>query len=360
MSTVHLPPAALEDVAAKCLVRLGTPEDIGASVARWLVNADRSGHPSHGVIRLIDYARRIERGDLVPSGRPVIAQVPAGSMAVLVDGQGGYGHLAADALVRHLCERAFVGGIAMGGIVNASHTGRLGEWAEEGTRRGAIFLMCSASLQRANVAAFGAVEPRLGTNPLTIGVPAAHGDGLVVDFATSEISGGKLDYLLSAGEQAPERALLDREGRPTRDPRAWRDGGALLTFGGHKGYGLSLVIALLGGCVVGQAAPDNPRHGAWACAIDPGAFADSGAVLDAVRTQLERMRTTPARRGFDAVEVPGDYERRNRARSAAAVAVDSGTWEQIVGLGRTLGMDVGVWVGAGEGPDGDREAGMQQ
>ncbi|MGH3632419.1 MAG: Ldh family oxidoreductase [Sciscionella sp.] len=360
MSTVHLPPNGLEDVAATCLVRLGTPEDIAISVARWLVNADRSGHPSHGVIRLTDYARRIERGDLVPDGRPTVAEVPARSKAVLVDGQRGYGHLAADALVRELCDRAVVAGIAMGGIVNASHTGRLGEWAEAATRRGAIFLMCSASLQRANVAAYGAAEPRLGTNPLTVGVPASDGDGMIVDFATSEVSGGKLDYLVSAGEQAPEHALLDREGRPTRDPRAWRDGGALLTFGGHKGYGLSLLVALIGGCVVGQAAPGNPRHGAWACAIDPGAFAETRAVLAAVQVQLERMRTTPPRREFDAVEVPGDFERRNRARSAAAVAVDGGTWEQIVKLGGTLGLNVAGWAVTGARHDGDPRAGLHQ
>lgn len=359
MSTLHLSPGALEDVASTCLARLGTPDDIARSVARWLVNADRSGHPSHGVLRLIDYARRIERGDLVPTGRPTVAQVPAGSTAVLVDGQAGYGHLAADTLVRILCERATATGIAMGGIVNASHTGRLGEWAEAAVRRGAIFLMCSASLERANVAGYGAAVPRLGTNPLTVGVPAVGGDGMIVDFATSEISGGKLDYLANAGEEAPEQAVLDREGRPTTDPRAWRDGGALLTFGGHKGYGLSLFVALMGGCAVGQAAPGNPRHGAWACAIDPGAFADPRAVLRAVQDQLERMRSTPPRSGFTAVEVPGDYERRNRDRSTWAVPVDGQTWERILGLGTTLGLDVDVWMTAAARWEGDRLAGTQ-
>lgn len=344
MSTVQLPPTALEDVATACLTALGTPEDIAAPVARWLVNADRSGHPSHGVIRLTDYAKRIERGDLVPTGRPTVVEVPPGSTAILVDGHAGYGHLAADLLVRRLCDRVGETGIAMGGIVNASHTGRLGEWAEDAARRGAVFLMCSASLERANVAGYGAAEPRLGTNPLTIGVPGAGGDSLVVDFATSEVSGGRLDYLVSAGESAPDHALLDRQGRPTRDPRMWRDGGTLLTFGGHKGYGLSLAVALLGGCLVGQADPGNPRHGAWACAVDPGAFADGNAVLGAVRVQLERMRTTPPREGFESVEVPGDHERRNRQQSGAIVSVDGGTWEKIVSLGRALGVDITGWA----------------
>jgi LDH2 family malate/lactate/ureidoglycolate dehydrogenase len=331
-----LAPEHLTRVAVQILVRLGTPEDVAAAVARWLVDSDRSGHPSHGTMRVIDYAKRIRSGDLVPTGRPRVVRGANGGPLVLIDGCSGYGHLAANELVRSLVERAQTNPIVLGGIVNASHTGRLGEWAELAARHGTILYMCSSSLARGNVAAFGAGESRLGTNPMALGLPAAGGDYALLDFATSEISGGKIDHLIEAGEPAPPGTLLDRDGEPTSDPHAFHDGGMLLAFGGHKGYGLSLAISVLAGCVVGQAAPDNSRHGVFAFAVNPGAFADPERVLDATRVQLERMRSTRPRDGFDRVEVPGDFERRNRQALDGSLQIDDATWESILALGQSL------------------------
>lgn len=325
-------------VADEVLHALGTPNDIAAAVAAWLVNSDLSGHPSHGIIRLMDYARRMRKGDLVPTGRPRIVQGERSGPVVLVDGERGYGHLAARELVQALVQRTRESAVAVGGVVNASHTGRLGEWSELAARQGVVLMMCSASLSRGNVAAYGAREARLGTNPITVGVPAADGDSFVLDFATSEISGGKLDYLVQAGREAPPDALLDADGNATTDPSDWKAGGMLLPFGGHKGYGFSLLVALLAGCIVGRAAPGNPRHGVFAFAVDPTVFAGNEGVLDAISEQLNRMRSTPPRHGFDRVEVPGDFERRNRAQHATALSVPEATWQGILALGESLGL----------------------
>jgi L-lactate dehydrogenase len=162
----------------------------------------------------------------------------------------------------------------------------------------------------------------------------------VLDFATSQISGGKIDYLIEAGLQTPPDALLDASGNPTVDPSAWKAGGMLLPFGAHKGYALSLLIALLAGCVVGQAEPDNPRHGVFAFAVDPGAFAESSGVLDLISTQLKRMRDTAPQPGFERVEVPGDYERRNRQAQQASVPIADATWEKINALAESLGVSL--------------------
>jgi LDH2 family malate/lactate/ureidoglycolate dehydrogenase len=333
----ELSPGHVTEIASELLRRLGSPDDIADAVAEWLVRSDLSGHPSHGVMRVIDYAKRIRSGDLVPDARPNVVQGADGGPTVLVDGCGGYGQAAANKLVQLLIERTKMHRIAIGGTVNASHSGRLGEWAELAARNDTVLFMCSSSLARGNVVAYGAREARLGTNPMAFGMPAAGEDAMVLDYATSEISGGKIDYLIQAGEPAPPGTLFDRNGDATSDPNAFYDGGMLAAFGGHKGYGLTLMISLLGGCLVGQAAPGNPRHGLFALAIDPGSFAERDGVLATVHDLLERMRATPPRDGFERVEVPGDYERRNRS-SKDTVEIPAAAWETILRLGESLDL----------------------
>lgn len=311
----------------------------------WLVDSDLSGHPSHGVIRLIDYRNRIAKGDLDPAGRPRLVR---DDPAPLIDGQRGYGHLAAEMLVQTLVERtAGSTPVAVGGVINASHSGRLGAWAELAAASGRILELCTASLSRGNVAAYGAREARLGTNPIAIAVPGPEGDSLILDYATSEISGGKIEHMIQAGEPAPPGSLLDRDGNPSSDPGALANGGMLLPFGGHKGYGLSLVVSLLGGCVVGQADPGNTRHGIFAIAVDPGLFADEALVAASIGAQFEKMRSTPPRAGFSHVDIPGDYERRNRAARQEALVVPAATWDGIQALGDSLGLS-GPQLAAGK------------
>jgi hydroxycarboxylate dehydrogenase B len=326
------------DVAATVLTAIGAPPESAARVGRWLINADRAGHPSHGIIRLIDYDARERSGDLDPSVEPYVRSETMKGPTVLVDGRGGFGHLAAHEMTRAMVERVETNPIVLGGIVNASHTGRLGEWAEQAVASDVIFCMGTASLGKGNVAAYGAREPRLGTNPITFGIPGSEDDSLILDYATSQIAGGKIQHLIAAGESAPEGSLIDKDGNPSVDPADWLDGGMLLPFGGHKGYGLSLVISLLSGCLVGQEAADLSR-GVFAIAIDPGAFADRDLVLGSVRGQLERMRATSPAPGFERVEVPGDFERRNRERFGDSIEIPDATWDDIVLLGKRLGLD---------------------
>jgi LDH2 family malate/lactate/ureidoglycolate dehydrogenase len=330
---VRLSAAEAKDFATEVLAGLGTPDDIAAAVAGWLVSSDLSGHPSHGIIRLTDYARRIERGTLDASGRASVRW--RHGAVVVVDAARGFGHIAAALLTDELCDLVPEHGVAAGAVVNVSHTGRLGEWAESAARRNVILFLCYASLDKSNVAAFGAREARLGTNPLTFGVPAAGGDSLIVDFATSALAGGKMQHHIESGEPAPPGALIDRDGRPTTDPSAFVDGGMLLPFGGHKGYGLSLLVSVLAGCVAGQAAEDRD-HGVFAVALDPGCFAPRDGVLEATRAQLERMRTTPPAPGVASVLVPGDFERANRTSAGGVIDVPTPVWANLTALADSL------------------------
>ena len=129
---------------------------------------------------------------------------------------------------------------------------------------------------------------------------------------------GKCGSPASAAIRFPKAGSSNRDGKPTTDPTDFlaRAGGALLTFGGHKGYGLSLMAEIMACNLTGVSAIDPPRLGLFAMALSPAAFGDGQAFLEATAATLGRMRGTRPAPGFDAVLVPGDLERGARARNA--------------------------------------------
>jgi LDH2 family malate/lactate/ureidoglycolate dehydrogenase len=327
---------AASGLAARILQAIGAPEDVAVSVADWLVSSDLSGHPSHGIIRVHDYASRAAKGTLDPRGRPELLDTGRDAV-VLVDAHHGFGHPAAARLVDELATRVGAHGVALGGVIDVSHTGRLGEWSERAARNGVGLFMCYASLDKTNVAAYGAREARLGTNPVTAGVPSPDGRDLILDFATSGLAGGKMQHYMETGAPVPPGFLLDAEGRPTSDPHAFVEGGMLLTFGAHKGYGLSLLASVLAGSVVGERSGDH-THGLFAIAFDVGAFAGQAAAVANIGRQLERMRSTPPGEGFARVEVPGDHERSSRERLGGVLELPDDGWRHLTELAEQLGV----------------------
>jgi LDH2 family malate/lactate/ureidoglycolate dehydrogenase len=90
----------------------------------------------------------------------------------------------------------------------------------------------------------GGTRPALGTNPLCIGFPSAHGP-VIVDMGTAAFQWGEVLLHAHLGLPLPEGVGLDKDGRPTRDAQETVLGG-VLPFGGHKGYGLSFAIQAMG------------------------------------------------------------------------------------------------------------------
>jgi hydroxycarboxylate dehydrogenase B len=325
-------------VGSFILEALGAPSDISESVAGSLVDSDLAGHPSHGMLKLLDYSGRILAGKLAPTGRPQLVDEGSAGSSALVDGNRGFGQPGARKLILTLVDRLAAHPIAVGGLINASHTGRLGEWAELATANRSILLMFSSNAMQSSVAPYGGSEGRLGTNPMTFGVPGVADDRLILDFATASIAGGKLKYLQGIGEQAPPNSLIDEHGSPTTDPASLQSGGFLLPFGGHKGYGLSVLDSLLGGCVVAAAADDTTMHGVLAILLRPDLFAPVEKVSQLVTDQLHRIRSTSAQPGSGGVQVPGDYENANRTANRAHLRLPISTWTHIVDLSSELGI----------------------
>ena len=180
----------------------GVPRDMAEQITTWLVNSNLSGHPSHGLQRVTEYVRQIQEGHMDPAARPRV-HVETDTTVVL-DGQAGLGHFAADRLTRELAGKCRESQIAMGGIINGRHIGRLGEWGELAADLGVVLYISLGSASGWMTSTFGAAEGRLGTNPIAFGAPGLEGDSFVMDFATSAAAEGKVRVARDSGKSVPE------------------------------------------------------------------------------------------------------------------------------------------------------------
>lgn len=310
------------------LESLGAPSGTASAVAHSLVEADLRGHDSHGVRRLAPYAASIREGRLDPAARPAVqhSSVPA---VARIDGAHAFGQLTARLGADEAAERAAGFGIAAAVLSRCQHVGRLGEYVERIAERGLVgFAFANAD---PTVAAWGGRTRLLGTNPLAWAVPVAAGTApVVVDFATSATAEGKLAVSVATGEAIPEGLVVDRDGRSTSDPRDFYAGGALLPFGGHKGYGLGLVADIVAGLLSGTGSGSSPDYdgtfGTMLIAINVGAFLDVDDFTAEVERLRDRVHASEQAEGSRGVRVPGEPEWTTReARLASGISIAPGT-----------------------------------
>src|SRR5260221_1879745 len=227
--------ANLVDLTAAIMQGGGSNPDEARTIARRLVDSNLVGHDSHGVLRVGKYLEWVREGWLKPNTPPTI--VFDSDTIAIIDGNRGFGQVTGEFATKLGSEKAAKKGIAMVGLRNCGHLGRLGDWAEMAAAAGQVSLHFLNTSGAQRVAPFGGGDRRLSTNPMAIGVPLEGGDPAILDITTSTVAEGKLMVALNKGEQVPEGWIVDKHGQPTTDPREVYDGGALLTIGAHKGSG---------------------------------------------------------------------------------------------------------------------------
>lgn len=350
----NLPAAGLEALALSIARAWGSEEGEAAIVADHLVDANLTGHDSHGVGMLPTYVRVFRQACLVPN-QSLHTVADAGAVLVFDAGRGVGQRMAKEAVARGI-ERARELGAAVVALRHSCHIGRIGAYGEQAAAAGMVFVaFVNVADHDPIVAPFGAAEARLGTNPFCVALPGGPDGGplVLLDMATSTIAFGKARVARNKGMPVPEGTLIDREGRPTTDPTPMVDRfeGALTAFGLHKGSGLAILCELLGAALAGgQTIADPMRHGIvnnlLAIVIDPvrfGAGARGPAAVEAVTRWIRSARPAP---GIDRVRLPGEPERENRARRLAeGVPIDDRSLAEILDAGASLGLDRAALAG---------------
>jgi len=255
------------------------PEQAEITALR-LLAADLRGRTGHGVIRVPQYVTRIEAGGI--NLRPQITRRRESPVSALIDGDNGLGQVVMTEATETAIAKAQESGLAWVGTVDSNHAGAAGVYTSMALEHDLIAIYLAVA--SANVMPpWGGRDRLLGTNPISIAIPAGQEVGFQLDIATTVTSHGTIAVVAQAGELMPEGWVVDLEGNPILDPNLANEG-FLLPIGGYKGSGLNIAIGLLAG-VLNSAAFGSE-------VIDhrdvPGQAANTGQAILVIRPDLFR------------------------------------------------------------------------
>jgi uncharacterized oxidoreductase len=340
---------ALRRIGRAIFEAAGSSAEEAGKVAARLVDANLTGHDSHGVIRIAQYLDEVRKGTLVPNRQALLVRET--DVVAVFDGQFGYGQIVGEQAVSAAIDKARRHGIALAALRRAGHLGRLGDWAELAAAAGLVSLhFVNAIGLPLRVVPHGGRDGRGTTNPIAIGIPVAEGPPVILDFATAAIAEGKVRVARNKGVEVPAECLLDADGQPTTDPRAlYADPpGSLLPFGGavtgHKGGALWLLTDLLAGSLTGGGCSRSPEPGLavgsnlLSIVIAPELVAGADMLAE-VHRYVEFVKSARPRAPGGEVLVPGEPEQRTRAaRLADGIPIDPTTWDQIMAAAERVGL----------------------
>ncbi|MGC9670284.1 Ldh family oxidoreductase [Planosporangium sp. 12N6] len=332
MEGVHPPEritvAWLVDAADAIFRAAGLAGPAARTVAESLVDADRRGIPSHGVMLVPMYVERLRRGSVSTADTAEVVS-DHGAVAVL-DARHQLGQLSGDQAMRMAVTKAKSFGMGVVVVRHAFHFGGAFRYVEAAARQGCIGV--AAANTRPLMPAPGGARAVVGNNPIAFGIPR-HGEPLILDMALSEAALGKIRIAAAEGRPIPSTWATDAAGSPTADPVAAL-AGMLLPAAGHKGYGLALIVDVLTGVLSGGAfgaavqglyadtgTVNDCAH--FFLALDTAAFGDPGDFADRVEQLARSVTESPAAPGVDRVLLPGQLEQERYAVSATdGVVVD--------------------------------------
>jgi LDH2 family malate/lactate/ureidoglycolate dehydrogenase len=345
----------LRDVGVQLFTACGAPLEEAQIVADNLIEASLMGLESHGVTRYIHYTEHVLIGKIKP-GSP-IRIVKESPTTAIVDVGFNFGPVGAARMVDIVCQKAAAANIACVVSQNCHHVSRLGSYVQKIAEKKLIGLAWANSSKHGHfVVPFGGREGRLATNPIAYGIPRKEDHPIVMDMSTSMISEGKIRVLMYEGKPIPPGSVLDASGHETTDPNVFYGPpkGTILPFGspmlGYKGYGLGLLVEIMGGILGGNSTPVDLLYinGLCLMAINPEAFCGSNNFEGLIDDMSRYMTTTPPGAGAKEVVMPGELDFRIRAkRLAEGIPLSEETWHLIVEAAQKVGVHLPE-----EGPTG--------
>ncbi len=341
---------SLERLRSFCndlLIEAGASEENAITVANHLSLSNLLGHDSHGVSCISMYLDAISEGYIQPAASPSVLK-DMGNTAV-VSGSWTFGQVGAEFAAKLAIEKAKQHKVAFVGAVHCNHTGRLGHYCELAASEDIGTFITHGGFEQTFMVPPGGRAGALAANPLAFGLPAGKYPPVIVDFATTMVAVGKLAIARDEGKEVGPGLILDKAGNPTVNPSDFFDGGALLPFGGHKGYGLALVVEILAAALIGehdisyQGKVDSnlKRTGTLFIAFDTAAFQPGGSYAKAVEGIVDHLKSVKAAPGSDGVMVPGEPELSQRERRLKdGIPIADATWARIKRAADDLAIDL--------------------
>ena len=353
---MRVPAERIREQLVSVLRAWGMSEAHATTTAAMMLETDLRGVDSHGISMLPTYDREFRAGRL--NMRPQFKTLREGPSMALIDADAALGHAVSVHAMNLAVDKCRESAVAVVSVVNSHHFGAAGCYSRIAAERGVIGMVTSATRGVSMVPTFAA-EPVMGTNPLAFAAPAKKNPPFQLDMATTTVAAGKVKVYKLNHEALPPGWVVDEKGQPVTDPaEAFKhvfekpEGGITplggpKAAGGHKGYGLAVMVHILGGVLCGASfsplriktqKPSDPHNlGHFFMAIDPAAFRAPGefeADLDAVIDTLHAAKpadpaqpvlvagdpemATKAERLRDGVPVPDDLMTQLRAVAQSA------------------------------------------
>lgn len=311
--------------------KVGLTREDAKQASDIVIQADATGVETHGLARLPNYVMHYKVGAV--NLHPNIRQVNSSENLIALDGDDATGLVVGPVALKRCIQATKKFGIAAVTVNNSNHFGCGNYYGWKFAEAGLIGIISTNTIPL--MAPFGGKERMIGTNPITVAIPANDQDPIVLDMATSLVSYGKIQVAANAGEDIPSTWANDANGIPTTDAKKALDG-TLQPLAGHKGYGLALIIDIF--CsVLAQAsygpdiitmedysnlAPKPESIGHFMLGIDPSKFYPLIDFKKAVDQYIEVMKRSEKADGVEEIFVPGEIEfRRSRKYEETGIPV---------------------------------------
>jgi len=330
----------LREFTKVVFIKAGVKAAHAETVAHHLVQANLRGVDSHGVARIPYYLSGIRLREV--NVDPKIRTITDSKATALVDGDFALGQVAGKYATELATRKASEFGVGVVGVKRTSHVGMLayyGMMIAERRMVGQVFTDSPPFM-----AAAGGKKPVLGTNPVCITFPHDGAGPVVLDMATSESAAFKIMSAASRGESIPEGWALDRNGNPTTSPKEALEG-ALLPFGGYKGYGLAVAVELFSSVLLGAEWSTRVKMayytegGLYVQAVDVSHFRPYEEYLRDMKEVVKGIKTSGKGKARDEVYLPGEKEAITAAeRSAHGIPIDAGLKKELAKVSEELGV----------------------
>ena len=326
----------LEDKLERIFDVLHVSRDDTKLIADTLIQAEQWGVTSHGLLRVEHYVRCLQSGGILPKADFKVEQQCGGWVRATAN--GGLGIPASCRATDLVIELAKEHGIGIVNLKESHHNGAEGVYAHKIAKAGMIGMVMSTG--NPIMAITGSAEATIGNNPFAYAVPAGKYDTLMMDVAMSAVADGKVQVAKATGKLLDPGCILDKDGNPSVVPDDYLNGGVLLPFGAHKGYGLSVMVECMAGILSGAALTHDinswnktPGHcgntGHIFIAMDISKMMGVSDYEKSVETMIEQFKSAKKAEGVKEIFYPGELELRRAAEAGENVHLLPSTLEKL-------------------------------
>ena len=345
-ATINVSAESLEGFVARVFRHAGCDENGASIMASCLVQTNLCGIDSHGVIRVGKYVDRLRNGGM--NGVPKIRTLRADAGLEVLDADNGPGYVAGKAAMARAIELAKEQNIAAVAIINSNHCGATSLYARMALDDDMIGIAMTNVAP--NMVMTGGSRPLTGNNPIAVAVPTFGDFPFVLDISLSAVAGGKLLVAAKNGEEIPAGWATDKDGRPTTDPKIGFEG-FLLPLGGHKGFGLSLLVDILCGVITGGAFqhhlksmyryPGDPSNTAHLMIVmNPLVFMSKRQLQERMCEFVDTIKASPTWDPDAEMLLPGEIEyRKEQERLRNGIPMPEALYEELKEIGNQLNID---------------------